>query len=173
MPRVATKTKSNRGKPYTCIGCRKPIVAGEEYSEWSFFRSSPSRKHTACGRPRQSELTQSKLSSVYAAMEDAEVSIASATEKEDIASALESVAQAARDVAEEYQEAMDAMGAAGEGGSNEERKDALEEFADELENAQSEIEQAERDEEDKDETAESFIEGLRDQATDALQSLSL
>lgn len=173
MPRVTTKKKSNRGKPYHCIGCRKPIVAGEEYSEWSFFRSSPSRKHASCGHPKSSELTQSKLSSVYAAVEDAEQSIAGATEPSDISSALESVAEEARNIASEYEEAMEAMGAAGEGGTNEERKDALESFADEVDSAVSEIESAERDTEDKDETDESFIEGLRETATDALGSLEL
>lgn len=155
MPRVATKVKSTRGAKYECVKCSKKIVAGEEYHEWSFFRSSPRRQHASHGYPKQSRLTSSKMSSVYASIEDAEETIPKATEPSDIAEALQSVADSAREVADEYQEAVDAMGAAGESGTSAERVSELESFIDELDNAISEIESAEfGDAEDEAPTAE-------------------
>lgn len=149
MPRVATKVKSTRGARYECVKCSKKIVAGEEYHEWSFFRSSPRRQHASHGYPKQSQLTSSKMSSVYASIEDAEETIPKATEPSDIAEALQSVADSAREVADEYQEAVDAMGAAGESGTSAERVSELESFIDELDNAISEIESAEFEDEDE------------------------
>lgn len=190
MPRVKSKTKSKAGKPYSCIACRKSIVAGQKYFEWAFFRQAPRRKHDECGRPKQSELDNSKMSAVYAAIEGAEESIAKADSKEDIAEALDEVVSSANEVAEEYGEAADAMGGAGESGISAERKDALESFASEVEDAANEIRDAEPEEVDEEVEKEKdlptttdeqqaaekemeFLDGLREQATDALNGLSV
>src|SRR5687768_7987713 len=105
MARVHKKKKSTRGKPYSCIRCDKPIKAGQEYYEWTPFRSFPRRKHAEHGYPKASETDTSKMATVYAAIEDAEQTIATAEDPSDMASALDSVAESAREVASEYEEA--------------------------------------------------------------------
>lgn len=173
MPRVFSKTKSTRGKQYTCVKCAKPIVAGERYHEWSFRFGGDRRQHAACGYPKQSQLTQSKMSSVYAAIESAEESINSATTVEDVKSALDTCAEEVRQVADEYREAAEAMGAAGEGSISEERADALNDFADELENVDLPEELTDEDADEHGEFNSDPVEDAREAANDALSNLSI
>lgn len=172
MPRVSTKKKSKAGKPYHCGKCGKKIVPGEMYYEWSFRYGGTRRQHEKCGRPSRGQLTQSKLGAVYDACDGAEETISKATEKDAIVEALNSAAETAREVSEEYNEAAEAMGAAGESGTSAERRDELESFADSLESAASEIEGEEFDEDDGIPETE-WIENLRQQGLDALGELSL
>lgn len=175
MPRVATKTKSKAGKPYDCSRCAEPIKAGDKYYEWSFYRSSPTRQHESHGYPKPSQLTQSKLSGAYAAIEDAEETISTADNAADMAQALTTAAEEVCTVKDEYQESLDNMGdnlAQGSTGQEiQEKIDALEEFEGTLNDAASEIESGETPEEGT--SAEDHLEALRQQASDALGEFSL
>lgn len=153
MPKVLTKKKSTAGKEYICTKCGKRVEPGTMYHEWSFRFGGTYRQHEGCGRPKPSQLTRSKLSSVYAAVEGAEDDIQAAQEPDDIASVLDSVAEEVETVKSEYEEAVEAMGAAGESGESQERVDALESFYDELQSAADDIrgeEEPEAEEEDDD-----------------------
>lgn len=203
MPKVITRTCSGRGEPSGCVKCGAVIKKGEEYYEWSFFRQKPRRQHTSHGPLRRSQLTNSKMSEVYGAVELAEDNIGTAKCPEDIASELESVAQTARDIGSEYADAVEAMGGAGEGSDNAERAEQLEGFADDLDNKAQDIRDSEPPEDEDEETnkaeapaptsegsatapndnaqpatteveySEEFLDDLRTEAYDALSELSI
>lgn len=137
MPRVTRKAKNRAGKPYRCVSCPDPIVAGQDYYEWAFFRSRPQRQHASHGAPKQSQLTQSKLAAVYAAQESAHETINISDDPSDIAQALRDVAEVAREMQSEYEEAAEHFGGQGE---NQERAEALESYADELDGEADDIE---------------------------------
>jgi hypothetical protein len=132
MPRVNTQTRSTRGRVRRCgrIGCGREIQPGEKYYSFS-FRYGGTQVRCIDHYPKQSELTQSKLSELYAAVESAEDDMTNADTVEDIVVAVQGVEEVARELAEEYQEAAEPFGGAGE---NAERAEALESYADELSN---------------------------------------
>jgi len=144
MPRVTTKTKSRSGKDYTCESCHKKIEPGTKYYKWSFRYGGTHRQCAACGMPKQSQLTQSKMSGFYAAIEAAEAAINSATSIDDLASALNDCAQAVDEVRQEYEDGLDNMPdglrAAAEEGEVGEKMQALEEFKDNLESKATDLE---------------------------------
>jgi hypothetical protein len=150
MPRVSTKKKNKSGKAesYRCDSCAEPIVAGQSYYEWSFRYGGTHRQHTEHAHPKQSQLTQSKMSGVYSAIEAAEEALGSATCTEDIREALNECATEVESVKDEYQESIDAMispdGAVAQ--ECQEKIDALETFKDELESASSDVEDFEEHE---------------------------
>lgn len=156
MPRVQTKKKNKAGKPYDCGSCSEKIKAGQEYYEWSFRYGGTHRQHVSHGRPKQSQLTQSKMSGAYAAVEAAEESIASAECVEDIRSALEECAGEIESVKDEYQDGLDGMfsqdGAVAQ--EVQEKIDALESFKDELDSAASDLEDFNEDEPEEPQIAE-------------------
>lgn len=139
MPRVNTRRKSRRGQKLVCgaDGCGREITAGESYHFWKFRYGS---RQVRCAKhyPKQSELTQSKLSTVYAAVEDASEAIALATGLEEVAEAVHRVGESAREVADEYREAAENFGGQGE---NAERADELEGWADELESWEPDVDE--------------------------------
>jgi len=119
--------------------------------------------------PKRSELTSSKMGSVYDAQDEFDVSEAKSTEE--ISEALSAVADAARSAAEEYQEGIDNMPEGLQEGQvaeeSREKIDALEAYADELENwTASDIEEDEDADEDDDpleqvrEEAQQLVDGL-------------
>ena len=131
MPRVITKTKNRAGKARACGRCGAPIEPGERYRQWSFrYGGTHYRCHRPTCNPRPSELTQSLLSEVYAAREEAEAELPRCETYADMRALLEQVAEAAREVAQQYEEAAEAFGGEGE---NAERAYELEEYADGLE----------------------------------------
>src|SRR5436853_7182846 len=70
MPRVKRQKKSTRGtRVCGAIGCGKEIQPGEAYFTWS-FRYGGRQVRCLEHPPKQSELTQSKMSTVYAAIEE-------------------------------------------------------------------------------------------------------
>jgi hypothetical protein len=71
MPRVNARTKNRAGKERSCGRCGKKIEPGDRYYTWS-FRYGGTHFRCAAHYPRPSELTQSKLSAVYAATENLE-----------------------------------------------------------------------------------------------------
>lgn len=177
MARVNTATKSNRGKAISCNKCQKPIEVGQEYFFWQFAYSPKRTRHVSCGKPKPSELTQSKLSAAYAAIESCEESLPGLDEAADIASALRDCAQEIDNVRQEYQDGLDNMPDglrdAAENGQTGETMQSLEDFQQNLESAADDIEGEDAPEEADDgeeleETRENWISGLRDRAIDSL-----
>jgi hypothetical protein len=182
MARAHLKTKNKAGQPYNCCRCAGKIVAGEKYYEWKFRYGGQYRQHASHGSPKQSQLTQSKMSGVYAAVETAEDNIDQADCAADIAAALNDCASGVGDVRDEYQSGIDNMPEGLQQGSvaqeSQEKIDALQEFCDNLESVASEIEsESEPEETENDETLDEvkadWLEGLRQQAHDALAELSI
>lgn len=130
MPRVITKKKSSAGKPYACGKCRRPIEPGEDYRSWSFRYGGTYRR---CFRPecapRPSELTQSLMSSVYAAQEEFSDGAPYETVA-DVVTAVEMVRDAAEEVREQYEAAAEPFGGQGE---HQDRADELESWISDLE----------------------------------------
>jgi hypothetical protein len=130
MPRVNTQKKSTRGKDIRCGRCGADIVPGEEYFKWS-FRYGGTRTNCHLHRPRPSELTQSKLSGIYAAVESAEDTLKSeGLTVADIHEAVGQVAEVTEEVASEYEEAAEPFNYQGE---HQERADELRDWGSELE----------------------------------------
>lgn len=172
MPRVFRKMKNRGGhKVYQCSApkCKmksRDVLPGQEYLTWKFNRGSRYFRHVECGMPRRSELSQSKMGPVWDAADDFD--IGTCTTPEDISAALSVVAEAARQVAQEYGEAAEniimafpsgnatseACGATG---------DELDSWADALE--AWEADPAEYDTEQFD-TEEHWLEAIREQAQD-------
>ena len=132
MPRVHSQTRSTRGRAKRCgrAGCGREIQPGEKYFSFS-FRYGGTQVRCSDHYPKQSELTQSKLSELYAAIEDAEDEMSSAESVDDVVTALSNVEEVAQNLASEYEEAAEPFGGQGE---NMERAEALQAYADELSN---------------------------------------
>lgn len=148
MPRVFEKTKNKGGKgEYRCCGCSDPIVPGEKYYEWSFRYGGTYRQHTKHGRPKNSQLTQSKLSTVYEAIETLEESLPHAETKDDITSAVEECLSQIEEVKSEYEQAYETI-------PNEDTQskiDALDSFISELESEKDNLDDGEDEPEEKNE----------------------
>lgn len=134
MPRVFKKKKIKLGADRSCGRCGKKIEPGEEYLSWSFRYGGT---HFRCldHPPRRSELTQSKLSEVYAAQESAEDEIDALVVDEDgavegVKDAVQTVIDQIQETASEYMEAAEHFGGEGE---NAWRADELEAWSGELE----------------------------------------
>lgn len=143
MPRVNTKTKSKAGKAYNCNKCQKPIEPGHEYYEWTFYHARPSRRHVACGRPRESELTNSKLSGAYAAVEGLQDAIAAARKANSLDGIVDEIDTAISEieqVRDEYQEQIDSY--PNLAATAEEKVGELDDFLQELEEAKGAVESA-------------------------------
>lgn len=173
MPRVATKTKNRGGKQgtYGCVRCSQPIEPGQQYMEWSFRYGGTYRQHAHHGSPRRSQLTQSKLGEVYAAVEGVEEQLSPAgggrgwEEASDLEAMRDEVLEVVEQVATEYEEAAENFGG---GGPNQEQADMVREFVDALE--QVDIpEQPEREEEQTKKEYEEALEEWRTDAEGALQ----
>lgn len=124
MPRLYTK-KANRGakKERNCQKCRQPIVAGDQFYQWcpraSRSGSGYNRyQHTACGRPSQSQLyPYNKMSPVHDAVSEAsdllgQIEVPSTADDaasyvEAVRDALNTAAETAEGVADEYTESAD------------------------------------------------------------------
>lgn len=126
MPKVRIIQKARASKKTRlCTACRKEIEVGQAFYVWSFRYGGDRFRHVTCGRPRQSELTQSLMSEVYAAVEAYE-DLGIDAEWADKASAAEDVANVADEVAQQYESAAESFGQSGE---NQERYEALSEWA--------------------------------------------
>lgn len=148
MAKVETVAKA-RKSPGNCCGCGETIAVGSPYKYVAFRYGG---KRIKCGKCnfRQSELTQSKMSGVYAAQESAEEAIEGWDpgdgNVEDLKSALEQAADEIRSVADEYAEAGEAMGGAGEEMTDKGLE--LESFADDVASAADDLEDFEFEEEE-------------------------
>lgn len=181
MPRVFRKTKNRGGhKVYACSAptCRierdggtRDIRPGDDYLTWKFNRGSRFFRHAECGYPKRSELSNSKMAAVWDAVDDFDVSAAASAE--DIKSDLEAVAQAAREVADEYQAAADSILSAFPSGNT--TSEACSTTADELNSWADDLESWEPDDEfdadnytgvDAEEAEQAWLEECRQSAQD-------
>jgi len=166
MPRV-NHVKKCRKDQGACGRCGAPLPVGSAYRYWEFRYGG---RHVRCMKaecnPRASELTQSKLSEVYAAQEDGEQNIHDwdGVDIEDLKGYLSEAAERIREVGQEYQDAADAINETAEGSpiaeENEERASELESWAEELDGWEP---NEDWDEESKREEAR---DSLDDEATD-------
>lgn len=119
--------------PTACDKCGASIPSGSPY-QWT--KSRHGNKRVRCVkfscRFRPTDLSTAKTARIYEAIEDAEDLIATASDYESIQSSLNDVANVARDVATEYQDASSAW-ASGSNDAFDEKADICESFADDLE----------------------------------------
>ena len=151
MPKVQEKKKNKAGKPYTCSGCAEKIKPGEQYYTWSFRYGGTYRQHTSHGYPKPSQLTQSKMSGAYSAIEDAETAIDNAEDTDAIKDALETCASEIESVRDEYQEGLDNLPDSLRDSQTEtqEKINSLESFKDSVENAGNDVEEFGEEEPDE------------------------
>lgn len=169
MPRVHEQKKAKVGKVYQCAKCGKDIEPGALYYSWSFRYGGTYRQHKACGYPKSSQLTQSKMSSAYAAIESLEATFKglhgpkeTRSDLNDLESAVTDCIAELESVRDEYQDSFDAMGDnlqnADTGQQVQEKIDALEETINNLQSAIDTIQGVEEDAEDFEDQREAAIE---------------
>jgi hypothetical protein len=193
MARVFTIRKSR--KATKCGRCGDTIPAGSTY-HWLKPRYGGKKVRCvkyAC-RFRASDKSGAKTAVVYDAIEDAEQELQSATSHEDIQSVLQNVADVAREVAGEYQEANDTWTQNGASDNSEwvEKADECESFADTLESwefsGEHDEDEVKKEEQDielepaetyearmeaQDEAWEQRLEEMKEDAISALSEFSL
>jgi len=136
VPRI-NQVKKSRKDQGRCGRCGDPLPEGSPYRYWKFRYGGKSKRclKASCN-PRQSELTQSKLSGAYAAQENFEDSIAGCGTVEDVQALLEETADSVEEVADEYQESADAINETAEGSpvaeECEEKAEQLREWVEEI-----------------------------------------
>lgn len=166
MPRI-NHVKKARQDAGQCGSCSKPIKKGDSYY-WLAFRYGG--KRTRCADPkcrfRRSDTTQSKLSEVYSAQEDAEAALA-AWDRKDHEALVEIVTDCGdrvRGVVDEYEAAADEH--PNLAGQTEEIRDQLSEICDTLE--QFEVEEHDP----KSKPIDKWAEGVLAEAEAAIDRLS-
>jgi len=132
MPRVNRVNAARKARPDS------GIAVGDSYYWWKFRYGG---KHYSRTYPQRSDLTQSKIGEVYAALEGLEPLIDNWDNLDNLKEQISEAADMIRQVAEEYTEADEAMG--GHGGIQQERADAVEQFADEVESVADNLEEYE------------------------------
>lgn len=161
MPRVEVKRKNKAGRERSCGKCGERIETGSLYKSWSFRYGGT---HFRCVKvecqPRQSDLTQSIMAEVYLAVENAEDSLPTAESVGVVKELVESVADAAMTVSEQYREAAESFGGGGENG---ERADELEGWSDELASFDPEEESGHLEDELAEQVAEA-VQAAREEA---------
>jgi hypothetical protein len=170
MPQVQERTARKKTK---CDVCPKPIEPGQKYYKWAFYRGPVQRQHSTHGYPKPSQLTQSKMSGVYSAIESAETNISTCDNPADIALELRTAADDIEVIKEEYEEGLSNKpdGLRDADTDTQEKIDALSEFIDELRSTADDIE-GESDGTDIPEK-ESWLSGLQEKAKEVLSNLSL
>jgi len=158
--------KACRKSPGQCSGCGKPIEIGQPYKLVASRFSAKKIKCNDCNF-RPSELTTSKMGTVYDAQEATEKEVEEWTGEDigNLSSALEDLAGTAREVAEEYQESISNMNNNPLTDEWQEKADSLESWADDLEGVQFEEYGDQSDGTKK----EDWIEEQRQLASDAIE----
>jgi hypothetical protein len=124
-------------------GCDRLIEAGDSYYHWANFRG-PKKIRCADHRPRASETAGSdKIGRLYGAQESIEDGLGewNGEDATDAAQIVRDAAETAKEVQEEYQEALDAWEHGNE--QLQEYVDNVEAWVDELEDAANDIENME------------------------------
>lgn len=172
-----TGTPRKGNQPHKCDKCGEPIVAGQKRWEWDFRYGGTHRRHADCGKPRDSELTQSRIADLYAAREAVEDALNDAPDSIDafdawrdgVAEALGAAADAATEVGDEYREAAEAFGGAGD---NADRADECESWQSEMEGAQGNVEGVTIDVDEDEPADETALETLLTDAVSEVTSLA-
>lgn len=143
--RLKMTGKAHKRPQPKCNKCGETIEPGQQRWEWSFRYGGTHTRHQDCGMPRASELTQGRVGELYAAQEAIEDAVGGDRSdfdswKSDVEQALESAAETARELGEEYREAAEPFGGAGE---NADRADECESWADALDTAASDVQSVE------------------------------
>lgn len=183
MPRVTNHISQGRSQnPMQCCKCTSQIVKGERYYQWAIKAQRGGtvyRQHESHGRPKQSQLTHSKMSDVYAAIESAEEAIASSGCCSDVAEALRGAASDIESVRDDYQSSLDNMPEGLQQGDTgqqiEERVSNLDDFVQALNDAADECESMEEEPEEGEDGEEpegdNGLEAAQDRANEALGEL--
>lgn len=146
MAKVLKKKRTAGGtKTYTCIAQKclvqeetgsREITPGQRYFEVTLYKAPAKRRHVKCGSFTPSQMSNSKMAQVDEAVSGADFGHCESVE--DIKSVLETVAQTAREVGEEYGESADNMEQhfqnSPTGDACREAQEALDSWADDLEN---------------------------------------
>jgi len=153
-------------KEWKCNSCGRKIAKGEEHRSWSVgFRGATQKRCMDCPAPKTSELESSMVSTVYAAMEDADFDTAG--NKEDLDAMIEDIKAAIDEVAGEYE--------SGEMFENnydlQERVDLLRAAEEELDNWADSLE--DEPETEDDEAYEKWLDDAVTAARDAVENLDL
>ena len=111
--RVTVADKNQPLPNHTCDKCGTEITVGSSY-RWVQIKSGPYGGRTlircsVCPSWRQSELTSSKMSGIYAAQEHLSDVIDSLETVDDLTDAAQTFADAVREVGEEYRESQSNM----------------------------------------------------------------
>jgi hypothetical protein len=160
VARVITRTKTRGGKKdYTCGACGKKIAPGEIYHKWS-FRYGGTHYRCKDHYPRRGELTQSKMGTIYDAIDDAQKEIGELTSAVEIEDAVHAVAQDVQEAVDEYREAAEHFGGQGESA---ERADELEGWQSDLDSWRTSVAY-----DDEETMSEDTLEEIRQEACDAL-----
>jgi len=162
------KARKDQGE---CGRCKSPIAAGDAYLWWTTgFRSkAKSKRCEACGPPPLSDRESNyKRAAILAASEDFHGTIIDCLDREAIVCALESLAEALQEAASMFEESADSIeeGFGHETSQSEEQREhaaAVESAAEDVESAASELDE----EPEEGESAEDYIDRLRDEAIDA------
>lgn len=152
-PVVQRQTRADKSRPLpllVCESCGKDIEIGTPYKHVT-PKSGPyggrtRNRHADCPDWRPSELSSSKMATVMAAQEAFYDSLASAEDKESIQDLVNGVAEAAREVASEYEESADNIE---QYFSSSDKADELHDNANSLEGWADELEQALDSEDDE------------------------
>lgn len=171
MPRVNTAKKNKGGTKRNCRRCGGEIKPGEKYFYYK-FRYGPTFYHCVAHYPKPSDLTRSKMSAAYAAIETADAEIENVRKMEDVASLpdiLERCADEIEAVHDEYQDGLDNMPDSLREAATEtqDKIDELESFADSLRSVDIETEKPE------DQDQEEWVIEQCDTAQGALDEFSL
>lgn len=183
IARITTVQRSM--KPGECDKCGTALPKGSAYRWWKVgFRSR--HRYIRCMAaectPRTSELESSRYADVYAAIEDAQASIALSDDKDDVEQEVQSVADAMNELAEEYQTASEDENGTVFNQTAAERAEELESQSGELDGwtYDEELEGCDEHDELQDEGCDAceekrgeYVDGLREAATDKLSEVSL
>ena len=173
MARV-TRVDHARKDQGTCGRCGAEIKKGDPYKHASpGFRGPKLVRCDNCSF-RQSELTTSLMSGVYAAQEgahdalDALDSDGTFTDTSDVESILSTAADEAAEVQGEYEAAAEAMGSAGE--EHQEKADMIESWGDDLGNVNYDEPPEDEENDDNEEEWQSWREGVIEAAREAIDA---
>lgn len=149
---LVTFVKSARKPQGNCLRCNQQINKGDGYFWFANLigRTSTRKVFCASHRPKQSDMTTSdKLAALYAAQENLEAAIATASSVEDITAALQDAIAKAEQVRDEYQESLSNMPeqlqSSAFGEAIQKKIDSIEEWISSLEYAVSDVESLEEE----------------------------
>lgn len=169
MPRVTSHTARHSTKDRRCRGCGEKIEYGDQYFLWEKRYGGPQYRHTRCGYPRPTELSNRKTAQVEEAVQDA--NLHACESEDDLKSALSDIAGVARDVASQYSDSLSNMPDGLQQGAY-----AMEEISQELESWADDLESWSWDDDNPEEMEEGeerdrVLSDMRDSAEEVTQNM--